>query len=303
MALAAAAAQLPPMAWNCHMHSFDPLVHPFKPTRHYTPEPAPITAFLNNTVAQNAILIQATVEDGHAGLLEGLGQARVLAPDRTVLGILAWDLATDASLRDMTDSGYDALHGADVRGLRIFGSGDNNATWARDQLVQAVQLAPVRRLGWLVSAYLPLAMWAALAEVLLNDPLLAGAVFVADHNGSAAPQDLGSAELDAFLRLLRSGRFYVKVGALHRRSPGNLPAMRPIIEAFAGAAPDALLWGSDWPHVNSSATGLTPSPPLQGVDTEAELRLLREWLTDEQWERMLVVNPARAFGVDSKRGR
>ncbi|KLU89911.1 hypothetical protein MAPG_08880 [Magnaporthiopsis poae ATCC 64411] len=178
MALATAAVQLPPMAWNCHMHSFDPAVHPFKPTRHYTPEPAPITAFLNNTVAQNAILVQATIEDGHAGLLDGLDQARVLAPDRTVLGIFC--------------------------------------------------------------------------------------------------------------------------GALHRRSPGNLPAMRPIIEAFADAAPDALLWGSDWPHVNSSAVGLTPSPPLRGVDTQAELGLLREWLTDEQWERMLVVNPARAFGVDGK---
>ncbi|KAL8334335.1 hypothetical protein RB598_008878 [Gaeumannomyces tritici] len=302
--MALTTVQLPAMAWNCHMHSFDPVAYPFKPTRSYTPEAAPMTAFMDNALTENAIVVQATVEDGHAGLLDHLGQARALAPERTLLGIVAWDMVSDAALRDMTDAGYDALHGAGVRGLRIHGSyggSGDNATWVQGQFVQAVAQAPIRRLGWLVTSQLSLAMWAVLADVILNGPLLADAVFVADHNGSARPQDIGSADLDAFLRLLRSGRFYVKVGALHRRSPGNLSAMRPIIETFASTAPDALLWGSDWPHVNATATGLAPAPPLRGVDTGAELELLREWLTDDQWEHMFVTNPARAFGVDGRR--
>ncbi|EJT69600.1 hypothetical protein GGTG_13216 [Gaeumannomyces tritici R3-111a-1] len=296
--MALTTVQLPAMAWNCHMHLFDPVAYPFKPTRSYTPEAAPMTVFMNNALTENAIVVQATVEDGHAGLLDHLGQARALAPERT-------DMVSDAALRDMTDAGYDALHGAGVRGLRIHGSyggsGDDNATWVQGQFVQAVAQAPIRRLGWLVTSQLSLVMWAVLADVILNGPLLADAVFVADHNGSARPQDIGSADLDAFLRLLRSGRFYVKVGALHRRSPGNLSAMRPIIETFASTAPDALLWGSGWPHVNATATGLAPAPPLRGVDTGAELELLREWLTDDQWEHMFVTNPARAFGVDGRR--
>ncbi|KAL8336634.1 hypothetical protein RB601_000444 [Gaeumannomyces tritici] len=262
------------------MHSFDPVAYPFKPTRSYTPEAAPMTAFMDNALTENAIVVQATVEDGHAGLLDHLDQARALAPERTVLGIAAWDMVSDAALRDMADAGYDALHGAGVRGLRIHGSyggSGDNATWVQGQFVQAVAQAPIRRLGWLVTSQLSLAMWAVLADVILNGPLLADAVFVADHNGSARPQDIGSADLDASCACCALGA------------------------STLNAAPDALLWGSDWPHVNATATGLAPAPPLRGVDTGAELELLREWLTDDQWEHMFVTNPARAFGVDGRR--
>ncbi|WKT51797.1 hypothetical protein QSH57_002311 [Fusarium oxysporum f. sp. vasinfectum] len=73
----------------------------------------------------------------------------------------------------------------------------------------------------------------------------------------------------------------------------------PIIadhNAIANVAPDSILWGSDWPHCNAAVRGLTPTPPLE-VDTDQELRHLRDWLTEEQWERMLVSNPERIFGT------
>jgi predicted TIM-barrel fold metal-dependent hydrolase len=56
---------------------------------------------------------------------------------------------------------------------------------------------------------------------------------------------------------------------------------RAIIEA----APDRVIWGSDWPHI-----------PESGKDTGALLNLLSDWAPDpEVRKRILVSNPAKLF--------
>ena len=57
---------------------------------------------------------------------------------------------------------------------------------------------------------------------------------------------------------------------------------RAIIEA----APDRVIWGSDWPHI-----------PDGGKDTGTLLNLLADWApAAEVRKRILVDNPARLFG-------
>lgn len=71
--------------------------------------------------------------------------------------------------------------------------------------------------------------------------------------------------------------------------------MQQVIKEFARVAPRGIVWGSDWPHVNTTRKGLEPGPPLEGVDTAQELRLMREWLTEEQWRAVMAENPTRLF--------
>lgn len=60
---------------------------------------------------------------------------------------------------------------------------------------------------------------------------------------------------------------------------------RAIIEA----APDRVIWGSDWPHI-----------PEGGKDTGALLSLLADWMPDEGLRtKILVSNPARLFDFGS----
>ena len=60
------------------------------------------------------------------------------------------------------------------------------------------------------------------------------------------------------------------------------------------AAPDRVLWGSDWPHANNFTPGCIPN------DGDL-LDLLAEFAPDEAVRnRILVDNPARLYGFDRR---
>jgi predicted TIM-barrel fold metal-dependent hydrolase len=73
-----------------------------------------------------------------------------------------------------------------------------------------------------------------------------------------------------------------------------------VVRALLAANPDRLLWGSGWPHVDStpvpgrSNTDLAPNLP---VDTGHLLDLFAGWVPDAEIRRkILVENPARLYG-------
>lgn len=291
------APRLPQSSWNTHTHCFDPERHPFKSSRTYTPEAAPLEDLIKQSPADNVMIVQATIEDGYSGLLDTLAKGHEKYPNKQILGTIFWD-PEDSSLKNKTDAEWDRLHEAGVRSVRIHGwhggTGDD-LDWVLEKFVQVATYCPLERHGWTVSVQIPLSTWSKMKGSILNHPKLKSVTIIADHNGSAGPEHYGTVELDDFLALLATGRFYSKVGAFHRRSD-DISLMEPIIKAFAKTAPGRLVWGSDWPHVNTSAKRLEPSPPLE-VDTDEELRLLREWLTDDQWEKMFVCNPLQVFSM------
>ena len=62
----------------------------------------------------------------------------------------------------------------------------------------------------------------------------------------------------------------------------------PFVRALIEAAPDRMLWATDWPH-----TTLTKKMPNDGDLAD----LLSEWIPDaETRTRVLVDNPARLYG-------
>ncbi|KAG5762976.1 hypothetical protein H9Q69_012523 [Fusarium xylarioides] len=288
---------LMPGAWNSHMHCFDPERFLFKTTRAYTPQPAVLNGLIQNSKADNVMLVQATIEDGYAGLLENLQQYQDLCPNKHVRGTIFWDPG-DLGLKSLTESEFEMLHNGGVRSVRIHGSyggSGDDVYWVVQQFLDVASHCPLRRYNWSISAQLPLATWSAIAETLSSHPDLKDVPIIIDHNASTTPASINNPNFSSLLHLLSSHNKYIKLGALHRRS-FQIAQMEHIIKAIANAAPDSILWGSDWPHCNAAIQGLTPTPPLE-VDTDQELELLRDWLTDDQWERMLVSNPERVFGT------
>ncbi|KAF4341184.1 hypothetical protein FBEOM_4902 [Fusarium beomiforme] len=288
---------LPYSAWNSHVHCFDPEHYPFKLTRAYTPQPAVLEDLIQNSKADNVMIVQATIEDGYAGLVSHLSQCHELYPEKRVRGTIFWDPG-NPGLKSLAASEFDRLHDIGVRSVRIHGSyggSGDDICWVIRQFLEVAMYCPIHKYNWSISAQLPLATWSAIADTILNHPELKAISIIADHNGSATPSDTHTPEFSNFLRLLSTSNFYVKLGALHRRSK-DISQMHPIIEAIANKAPDSTLWGSDWPHCNAAVRGLTPTPPLE-VDTDQEIGLLRDWLTEQQWHAMLVSNPERIFGT------
>ncbi|RGP69613.1 amidohydrolase 2 [Fusarium sporotrichioides] len=286
---------LPPSSWNTHTYCFDPERHPFKSSRAYTPQAAPLDDLIEQSPADNVMIVQATIEDGYSGLLETLAKGRRDYPGKQILGTISWD-PEDPSLKNKTDSEWYKLNDAGVRSVRIHGSyggSGDDLEWVLGQFLQVAEHCPLERYGWSISSQLPLETWAKMKDSILNHSKLKNISIIADHNGSTTPEDYSTSEFNDFISLMEAGRLHVKIGALHRRSD-DIALMEPVIKSFAKAG--GIIWGSDWPHVNATAKGLTPAPPLE-VDTSEELRLLREWLTNEEWVKMFVFNPARVFGA------
>ncbi|KAL4963423.1 major facilitator superfamily domain-containing protein [Aspergillus stella-maris] len=202
----------------------------------------------------------ASIENGYNSFFDTL----VCCQKRYDNVVIRGTIAIQTPWEEPTPSTCDALHELGVRSIRIH----------------------VQTLGWKLSAQLLLRTWAALMNFLLSDRGLSHLHLIADHNGFATPNDIGGPDLDAFVELLRSKRVSVKISALYRRSPNDIDQMQPIIQTFANAAPGGLIWGSDWPHVDSTAGG-SGRPPLRGpADVAEELELLHTWLSYGQWRRL-----------------
>jgi predicted TIM-barrel fold metal-dependent hydrolase len=91
------------------------------------------------------------------------------------------------------------------------------------------------------------------------------------------------------LDLLRhgEGRAWVKLTGTYRISttPG-FADVDPMVKALMNAAPDRLIWGSDYPHLSFA----------DKVSTVELFNLLHRWAPDEATKRrILVENPARLF--------
>ena len=93
--------------------------------------------------------------------------------------------------------------------------------------------------------------------------------------------------------LLDGGNAWVKLSGAYMRSAMHATAYAdtlPLGRALVQAAPERLVWGSDWPHT-------TEAP---GTVNDADLLdLLQAWAgSDAVADRILVDNPARLYGFD-----
>jgi 2-pyrone-4,6-dicarboxylate lactonase len=93
----------------------------------------------------------------------------------------------------------------------------------------------------------------------------------------------------AMRRLLDTGRVWVKLSGADRLSQQKVPHTEalPIACSIAAHAPERILWGSDWPHVNLHG-------PM--TDDACLVDLIPEIAPSEAVrQRMLVDNPSEFF--------
>jgi predicted TIM-barrel fold metal-dependent hydrolase len=92
--------------------------------------------------------------------------------------------------------------------------------------------------------------------------------------------------------LIDKGRTWVKLSGAYSNSkvgPPEYPEATKVAQAFVRAAPERLVWGSDWPH-----PGL---PDGRKPDDALLFDLLSEWAPDEATRhRILVENPEALYG-------
>jgi len=92
--------------------------------------------------------------------------------------------------------------------------------------------------------------------------------------------------------LIDKGRTWVKLSGAYadtKVGPPTYADSSAVARAYAKAAPERCLWGSDWPHPSEQA-----KPPLP--DDAVLFDLLSDWVPDEKVRyRILVENPATLY--------
>ena len=126
-------------------------------------------------------------------------------------------------------------------------------------------------------------------EEIARDVPGLGVPLVIDHLGwpdlSLGVSDPG---FQTLLSLLAEGLIYLKLSALYRLCDAPYEAAAPFVEAAIAANADALLWGTDWPHL-MLADAKMPSAAalLDAFDATA---------SEDVRQKVLGDNPVRLFG-------
>jgi len=232
---------VPRGACDCHVHVFgDPQRFPMSSERGYTPPPAPVeeARALMRTLRMDRVVIVSpsvygTNNDCALDAIQQLGaRARGVA-----------NVALDAP-----DAELERLRRGGVRGFRL--NFEQQGTTDPAVAVERFRLASTRAaaMGWHLQVNTRLPIVEAMEEHVLAGP----ATVVFDHFAQAdAARGVDQPGFSSLVRLLKSGRAYVKVSAAYRsstRAPDYLDVM-PLARALIAANPSAC---------SGEATGRTP---------------------------------------------
>jgi predicted TIM-barrel fold metal-dependent hydrolase len=141
--------------------------------------------------------------------------------------------------------------------------------------------------GWQVQFY-PRGDLEEMASRLLELP---NAIVLDHFGGFRAELGLNQPAFRKLLEMLDTGRVWVKLSGPMRCTREDYPyaPITPFAHALVRHAPERLVWGSDWPHVNMNDRAMPNDGDL--VD------LLAEWVPDEAARRRILVdNAAALFG-------
>lgn len=269
---------LPAGSCDSHCHVFGPgAVFPYHPKRSYTPPDAPYEALtgLHETLGlDRAVIVQATCHgDDNRAMLDAIARA-----GGRYRGVAMIDGA-------IGDAELEALHDGGVRGVRL--SFARHLSGPPDFSNVARIAARIAPLGWHLVLYLEA------EDVVENADALGrlGVPVVIDHMARVRVADgLDQAPFQLLLGFLRDADFWVKISCAERLSVSGAPFadVVPFAAALIDAAPDRVLWGTDWPHPN-----MVGQMPDDGDLTD----MLLAYAPDEELRRKILVdNPARLYG-------
>jgi predicted TIM-barrel fold metal-dependent hydrolase len=266
---------LPPGATDSHAHVFGARdKYGYSDERQYTPPPVFLKDYLamHDTVGfARGVVVQTAVHGtNNQVIVDAIAQS-----NGRLRGI--------ALLReDVTDAELDALDKAGVRGFRA-----NLVAKVGVQFDAAKKLAArVARLGWHAQFLLDIENFPDFDHIAAEFP----SVMMIDHMGRPdVAKGVNAPGFQALIRALKSGRVWSKLSAPYRTSRAPIPYddLTPFAKALVAAAPDRLVFGTDWPHVM-----METEMPNTGTLVEQ----LAVWVEDEATRnRILVENPARLY--------
>ena len=278
----------PPNSCDTHFHVFGPPeIFPFLSTHEYTPPAAPLEHYLKMAAVigmERAVVVQPSVH----GLDNSATLDAIAKSGGRFRGLARIDDKTPkAELQKLHDGG--------VRGVRFNLLDRPQGNVRLDVLDRCVE--HIAEFGWSVDLHID-------TKNLLEQERRIRALpipVVIDHIARVKPvEGLNQPAFQLLLDLMKAKNVWVKVSGADKicntkvHSYFGLPFVEaiPFARAVIAAAPDRVIWGTDWPHSNNFAPGHTPNDG-DLVD------LLAEFAPDETTRRKILVdNPATLYGFE-----
>jgi 2-pyrone-4,6-dicarboxylate lactonase len=266
---------LPAGACDAHCHVFGPAARfPYAPNRRYTPEDAPketLSALHAHLGVSRVVIVQASA---HGSDNRAMLDAIAANPAR-IRGVAIVDGSE-------SDADLEALDRGGVRGVRF--NFVRHLGGSPDPVVFRRMLGRIKPLGWHVVLHLDAADIVPLSEMIRGLPV----PFVIDHMGRV-DSSLGVEQpaFRALLDLAGMEQCWIKVSGSERISRKPYDAAIPFARALVRAAPQRVLWGTDFPHPNLAE----PADEADLVDLISKFAP-----TGAEQHRLLVENPSKLYG-------
>jgi 2-pyrone-4,6-dicarboxylate lactonase len=270
---------LPRGSIDTHVHVFEP-GYPLSPSRGYTPPDSRLADLqhLHATLGIDRVVFTQPSIYGtdNSAILDAMSVLNAATPNRA--------RAVVAITMDIRDDELAALDASGVRGVRL--NTDNKGGMPVEMNEIPDLAARISAFGWHIEFLFPG------KDIIELMPVFGGLqvpMSIGHFAYQAATAGVGAPGFKALLELMRRGNTWMKISGANRVSETDLPPyddVKPMAHALIAAAPERIMWGTDWPHPNKYVVN-----PNDGDLLDA----FGDWVADQDMRRTIMVDTPAAF--------
>jgi predicted TIM-barrel fold metal-dependent hydrolase len=271
---------LPKGSIDTHVHVFEQARYRMSPARGYNPPDSTLDDLkhLHATLGIDRVVFTqpSTYGTDNSAILDGMAALNAETPNRARCVV--------AITMDITDDELAALDKRGVRGVRL---NTDNKGGMPIELNRIGELeARIRPFGWHFEWLFP---GKDILELMPVFAALKVPMSIGHFAYQPATAGVGAPGFKALLELMRAGNTWMKISGANRVSATDLPPyddVKPMAHALIEAAPERIMWGTDWPHPNKYAVN-----PNDGDLVDA----FGDWVTDQTMRRKIMVDTPAKF--------
>jgi 2-pyrone-4,6-dicarboxylate lactonase len=271
---------LPGGSIDTHVHVFERARYKMSPNRGYDPPDSTLADLkhLHKTLGVERVVFTqpSTYGTDNSAILDGMTALNAETPNRARCVV--------AITLDIQDDELAALDRRGARGVRLNTDNKGGMPVGFDQ-IDALETR-IKPFGWHIEWLFPGTDILDLMPVFnkLKVPMSIG--HFAYQPATAGVKAPG---FQALIELMRRGNTWVKISGANRVSATDLPPyddVKPMAEALIAAAPERIMWGTDWPHPNKYLVN-----PNDGDLVDA----FADWVANPGMRRRIMVDTPAAF--------
>jgi 2-pyrone-4,6-dicarboxylate lactonase len=268
----------PPLACDAHCHIFGPgSKFPYAKDAAYEPPDSPFEALqkLHSILGiQRAVIVHASCHGSDMrATLDGIARSKGAYRGTAIID------------EQYTEKDFQRMHDGGIRAVRF--NFVKHLGGRPDMAFFNKTVERVKAMGWHLILHLDATDLVEFQDLFRRIPV----PMVIDHMGRVkAAEGLEQEPFRILLSSLRNENTWVKVCGAERVSSMGPPFTDavPFAQALIAAAPERILWGTDWPHPNVGA-----HMPNDGDLVDLFARMAPDPAIQR---RILVENPARLYG-------